>query len=74
MPGRVQNIESTRLMGKILRNKGLATGILPHGSNAEFTPDCLKSGRTIPVCAFHILGQGRPSQDVGIFLWKAVEK
>jgi len=74
MPCGGQNIDSTRLVAKILRNKGFETPIASGSGNAKLEPDCFGSVRTIPLSAFRILGQGCSSQDCGIFLWMAVEK
>lgn len=73
MVSRPQNLGTKGLTGKILRKKELAAiwrwrvARIPIGWVGE-------APRTVPVWAFHILGQGCSSQRGGIFLWKAVEK
>jgi hypothetical protein len=74
MNGGLQNLDSIELVARILRSKGLGIRTPPLGGNAELVPDCFGSVRTVPLCAFHILGQGCSSHDWDIFLWRAVEK
>jgi hypothetical protein len=64
----LQNLGTKGLTAKILRKKELAAvwRVL-----IDWVGEAL---RTVPVWAFHILGQGCSSQGGGIFLWKAVEK
>jgi hypothetical protein len=69
MRARRQNIGTKGLVGKILQTMELAgVGI------AGFPLDEVDALRTLPVCAFCMLGQGCSSQELGIFLWKVVEK
>jgi len=49
MPCGGQNIDSTRLVAKILRNKGLGTAIGSSSGDAELVLDCFGSVRTIPI-------------------------
>jgi hypothetical protein len=56
-PSGVQNLDSTGLVAKIFRNKGLDT---PSGSlcgEGELAPDGFGSVCTVPLWAFHILSQ-----------------
>jgi len=71
-----QNIDSMGVAGKILRNKELGATIcsIPgSGWNEAWTSHELKLGRTLPLSASRILGQGRTSKVRGLFLWRAVE-
>jgi hypothetical protein len=64
-----QNIGTKGLVGKILQTMELA-GVRIAG----FPLDSVDALRTLPVCAFCLLGQGCSSQELGTFLWKVVEK
>jgi hypothetical protein len=68
-----QNIGTKGLIGKILRNKELA-GVGRLCLTTGFPLAGMDAVRTVPLCAFCILGQGCSSQELGIFLWKVVEK
>ena len=69
MPWSGQNPGSKGLRGKILRNKELAEQRVV----AAFASDWFGFGRTSPLCAVCILGQGCTSHAEGLFLWRAVE-
>ena len=72
MVGAGQNIDSMGVAGKILRNKELEGRISSCVAEAELVPDWWEFGRTLPLSASQILSQGRSSQLVGLFLWRAV--
>jgi hypothetical protein len=74
LPCGVQNLDSMGLAAKIFRNKDLDTSAGLFSGKEELVPDCFGSVRTIPLWAFHSLGQGCTSHESSIFLWMAVEK
>jgi len=68
-----QNIGTKGLAGKILQTNELA-GVGRLCLTTGFPLDGVNALRTVPLCAFCILGQGCSSQEPGILLWKVVEK
>jgi hypothetical protein len=77
MPGGGQNIDSTRLVAKILRNKGLETPIASGSGNAKLVPDCFGSVRTIPIVRASTSSVKVVRHKIAVFfcgwLWKSEE-
>jgi hypothetical protein len=73
-PRQPQNIANKRLTGKIFQNKEFA--VFSGGWSLPSVPavSLLMRLRTIPLCAFCVLGQGCPSQGAGFLLRRTVEK
>jgi len=70
LPPSGQNIGSKELSGKILRNKELGEERVRTSRIANW----LELGRTMPLCAFYLLGQGCSSHACSFFcagLWKS---
>src|SRR5947208_15715202 len=68
-----QNLGIKGLTAKIFQNKDLAEPQCGWDGMAASLLDAVDAGRTFPLCAFRILGQGCSSQEAGVLLCSSVE-